>query len=84
MDMLGRGSGDTLPLIFKHLSSPKEKVRLERVCKLFQKQAKSAEAWSDETYLEIYNDLEIYSDSEKLALCRINDDLISDDFRPGG
>jgi hypothetical protein len=50
---LAGGSGDALVKIFALLSSPKEKVQLERVCRRFKTLSSTPEAWSTMKQLNI-------------------------------
>jgi hypothetical protein len=54
--MLGSGSGDIVPMIFSYVTSLKEKVQLERVCRSFRKNARTFQAWSNIIYVKIRED----------------------------
>jgi hypothetical protein len=47
---------DILPTILRHLSSPKERIRLELVSREFRECAKSVEAWSNNAVISIRNE----------------------------
>lgn len=77
----GRGSGDVLPFIFKHISSVKDKVRLERVCKVFQYHAKSSLAWSNVKRVSVVydeDDDDEFGRFDDFFFYEINDELVSD------
>ena len=53
LEMLDRGSGDTMSIILGYVTSLKEKIRLERVCRSFRKHARTFQAWSSIKSVEI-------------------------------
>ena len=69
LEMLDIGSGDIIPMIFQFLTSLKEKVRLERVCRRFREHSLTFKAWSNIKNICIASDFVLHD-------CLFNDDRI--------